>query len=217
MCWEITAVSVLFFLNLIVSVIGFCSCRRNSPLVSEGPWTCPSAWAHTPGQSRSKESLCLCAWLCLLKIWDVSGGSMWVSLHVTRSGPEPQDFSCVPKAASPLLTFESHTHNIVLLWQLPTPPNEVHTQPSHSRYLSADQQKPWAPQPKDSASACACLCAFRGFWGRQLTPSLLQPAGMAKPAGRVSFGVKTLQKNEERSGHAVHFYHAATRFWPVEQ
>ncbi len=41
-------------------------------------------------------------------------------------------------------------------------------------------------------------------------PPLFQPAGMPKPAGGVSAGVKTLQRNEERPSSVVHFYHTGT-------
>ena len=61
----------------------------------------------------------------------------------------------------------THTHTLRAALTATSPLPLKHTQPSHSRPLSADQQKPWTPQPKDSVSMCVymCVCVFAGVSG----------------------------------------------------
>lgn len=121
--------------------------------------------------------------------WDAGGV---VSLHGTRSGSEPLDFSSLPKATPPLLTFKSqphaHTHTVLgRLWQLQPPPKHSHRHLCHHTAVLflLTSRNPGHLNPRTACARvwmCVCLQGLLGATARSLLSSSLlecqnQPAG----------------------------------------
>ena len=171
---------------------------------------------------KGKIEACVCVCVSCKGIFQ--GSSMWVCLYDTRSGPEPQDFISLPRAASPLLTFESltntnththyplhththttsytHTHtHLELLWQLQAPfPWNTHSHHTAVPFLLTSRN-PGRHNPRTvwvCVYICVCVC-LQGFLGAT-THSSSPPAHWHAKTSRQ--GQPRSQNTSEERGEA---------------